>query len=81
MKTRFRPKYNIKKGDLVIVISGWGMRPNATAIASNASAAINARHQSPVPPMLTPLVSLLVSLGLAEPPPTPVLDQSTHIES
>ncbi len=57
---------------LVIVISGWGMRPNSTAIAGSASPAVSARHQSPAPPKLTPLESLLVSLGLAEPPPAPI---------
>jgi len=57
---------------LFIVISGWGMRPNSTAIAGNASPATSDRHQSPAPPKLTPLESILVSLGLAEAPPAPI---------
>jgi len=47
---------------LLIVISGWGMRP-----AEN-----HAQAKNPPQPSLTLFEKLLVSLGLAETPPTPV---------
>ncbi len=57
---------------LLIVISGWGIRPTPTAIAGNASPAMGGHHQAPSAPKLTPFESLLVSLGLAEAPPAPI---------
>jgi hypothetical protein len=47
---------------LLIVLSGWGMRP-----AEN-----HVQAKNPTPPSLTLFEKLLVSLGLAETPPTPV---------
>ena len=57
---------------LLVVISGWGIRPASTAIAGNGSPATNGRHQAPPAPNLTPFENLLVSLGLAEAPPAPI---------
>jgi hypothetical protein len=57
---------------LLIVITGWGIRPTATAIAGNASPAMSGQHQAPATPKLTPFENLLVSLGLAEAPPAPI---------
>ncbi len=57
---------------LLIVISGWEIRPASTAIAGNASPVTTGRHQAPPAPQLTPFEKLLVSLGLAEAPPAPV---------
>ncbi len=56
---------------LVIVISGWGMRPATTAVAGNAMAASGQREVAQAP-KLTAFESLLVSLGLAEAPPAPI---------
>jgi hypothetical protein len=47
---------------LLIVLSGWGMRPAETHVQS----------KNPPLPSLTLFEKLLVSLGLAETPPTPV---------
>jgi len=57
---------------LLMVITGWGIRPTATAIAGNASPPMNGQHQAPATPKLTPFENLLVSLGLAEAPPAPI---------
>jgi putative methionine-R-sulfoxide reductase with GAF domain len=56
---------------LVIVISGWGIRPSSTAIAGNGSPTSSGQQQ-PAAPKLTAFESLLVSLGLAEAPPAPI---------
>jgi GAF domain-containing protein len=56
---------------LVVVISGWGIRPTATGSAAAPPAAFG-RHVKPPEPPLTPFERLLVSLGLAEAPPAPV---------
>jgi len=47
---------------LLIVLSGWGMRP----------AEYNVQSKNPAQPSLTLFEKLLVSLGLAETPPAPV---------
>jgi GAF domain-containing protein len=57
---------------LIIVISGWGIRPASTASAGNASPATSGQHQAPPAPNLTVFERLLVSLGLAEAPPAPI---------
>jgi putative methionine-R-sulfoxide reductase with GAF domain len=57
---------------LLIVVTGWGIRPTATAIAGNASPTTSGQHQAPATPKLTPFENLLVSLGLAEAPPAPI---------
>ena len=56
---------------LLIVISGWGMRPSTTAVAGNHSPATNGQQQAPPPPNLTLFEKFLVSVGLAEAPPAP----------
>jgi putative methionine-R-sulfoxide reductase with GAF domain len=56
---------------LLIVISGWGIRPATTAVAGNASPAPNGQQQAPPPPNLTLFEKFLVSVGLAEAPPAP----------
>ena len=55
---------------LLVIVSGWGIRPAATRAAGNVPSAQNRRHQAPEP-QLTAFEKLLVSLGLAEPPPAP----------
>jgi len=55
---------------LIVVISGWGIRPAITTLAGNASPAANAQHQPPEA-NLTLFEKLLVDLGLAEAPPAP----------
>jgi GAF domain-containing protein len=55
---------------LLVIVSGWGIRPAATRAAGNMPSALNRRHQAPEP-QLTAFEKLLVSLGLAEPPPAP----------
>ena len=57
---------------LLLVISGWGFRPAGTTAAGNASPTPNGQQQVPPPPQLTLFEKLMVNLGLAEPPPTPV---------
>jgi putative methionine-R-sulfoxide reductase with GAF domain len=57
---------------LLIVISGWGIRPASTASAGNASPSVSGRHPAPPAPKLTLFEKALVSLGLAEAPPAPV---------
>ena len=57
---------------LLLVISGWGIRPAGTAAAGNASPAPNSQPQAPSQPQLTLFEKLMVNLGLAEPPPAPV---------
>ena len=57
---------------LIMVISGWGIRPSTSTVAGNSSPTLNAQHQAPPQPNLTPFEKLLVSLGLAEAPPAPV---------
>lgn len=57
---------------LAIVISRWGIGSSSTAIAGNTSPVVTGRHQAPPGPTLTPFEKLLVSIGLAEAPPTPV---------
>lgn len=57
---------------LLVVISGWGIRPAGTAAAGNASPAQSTQPQAPPQPQLTLFEKLMVSLGLAEPPPAPV---------
>ena len=47
---------------LLIVLSGWGMRP-----AEN-----HAQSKAPAQPSLTLFEKMLINLGLAEPPPAPV---------
>jgi GAF domain-containing protein len=56
---------------LLIVITGWGIRPATTAVAGNASPAPNSQHQAPPQPNLTLFEKLLINLGLAEAPPAP----------
>lgn len=56
---------------LLIVISGWGMRPATTAVAGNHSPAANGQQQAPPQPNLTLFEKFLVSVGLAEAPPAP----------
>lgn len=57
---------------LLVVISGWGIRPAVTTAAGNASPAPSGQHQAVPPARLTLFEKLLVNLGLAEPPPAPV---------
>jgi hypothetical protein len=57
---------------LLLVISGWGIRPAGTTAAGNAAPAAAGQHQAPPTPQLTLFEKLLVNLGLAEPPPAPV---------
>ncbi len=57
---------------LLLVISGWGIRPAGTTAAVNASPAHAAPEQASSKPPLTMFEQLMVSLGLAEPPPAPV---------
>jgi len=57
---------------LLLVISGWGIRPAGTKAAGNAVPAQNSKPQAPPPPQLTLFEKLMVNLGLAEPPPAPV---------
>ena len=58
---------------LLLVISGWGIRPAGTTAAGNASPTPNGQRPAPPPPpQLTMFEKLMVSLGLAEPPPAPV---------
>jgi GAF domain-containing protein len=58
---------------LLLVISGWGIRPAGTKAAGNAASAQNTQpQQAPPQPQLTLFEKLMVSLGLAEPPPAPV---------
>ncbi len=57
---------------LLLVISGWGIRPAGTAAAGNASPAQNSQQKAPPQPQLTLLEKMMVNLGLAEPPPAPV---------
>jgi GAF domain-containing protein len=56
---------------LLIVISGWGMRPATTAVAGNHSPAANGQQQTPPQSNLTLFEKFLVSVGLAEAPPAP----------
>ncbi len=62
----------VAAGMFLIVISGWGIRPAGTTATVNAPPASNSQHQTPPPPELTMFEKLLISLGLAEPPPPPV---------
>ena len=57
---------------LLLVISGWGIRPAGTAAAGNSSPAQKSQPQPPPQPQLTLFEKLMVNLGLAEPPPAPV---------
>ena len=57
---------------LLLVISGWGIRPAGTTAAGNASPVTNGQPQAPAPPQLTVFEKLLINLGLAEAPPAPV---------
>ncbi len=61
---------------LLLVFPGGGKQPAASGnsvASSNAASAANARRRkTPPQPQLTLFEKLLVSLGLAEPPPTPV---------
>jgi putative methionine-R-sulfoxide reductase with GAF domain len=57
---------------LLLVISGWGIRPAGTTAAGNASPAPSTQPQAPPQPQLTLFEKLMVNLGLAEPPPAPV---------
>jgi GAF domain-containing protein len=57
---------------LLLVISGWGIRPAGTTAAGNASPAQSTQPQAPPQPQLTLFEKLMVNLGLAEPPPAPV---------
>ena len=57
---------------LLLVISGWGIRPAGTKVAGNATSAASSPHQAPPQPQLTLFEKLLVNLGLAEAPPPPV---------
>ncbi len=58
---------------LLVVVTGWGVRPSSTAVAGNASpAASGQRRTAPAAPKLTAFENLMVSLGLAEAPPAPV---------
>lgn len=57
---------------LLLVISGWGIRPSGTTAAGNSSPAQHGQSQTPPPPQLTLFEKLMVNLGLAEPPPAPV---------
>jgi putative methionine-R-sulfoxide reductase with GAF domain len=61
---------------LLVVLFGWESRPaenGASASSGSTSSAASARRRkNPPKPNLTLFEQLLVSLGLAEPPPTPV---------
>jgi GAF domain-containing protein len=58
---------------LLLVISGWGIRPAGTRAAGNtAPAPKTQQQQTPPQPQLTLFEKLMVNLGLAEPPPAPV---------
>ncbi len=58
---------------LLLVISGWGIRPAGSTAAGNAAPAQNTPQQkAPPQPQLTLFEKLMVNLGLAEPPPAPV---------
>ncbi|MGZ4732954.1 MAG: GAF domain-containing protein [Terriglobales bacterium] len=57
---------------LLIVVTGWGIRPTATAIAGNATPTTNGQHRAAAAPKLSAFENLLVSLGLAEAPPAPI---------
>jgi GAF domain-containing protein len=57
---------------LLMVISGWGIRPAGTKAAGNATPAQTTQPQAPPQPQLTLFEKLMVNLGLAEPPPPPV---------
>jgi hypothetical protein len=54
---------------LLLVISGWGIRPSTTTMAGNASATV--QKQGPPQAHLTMFETLLVNLGLAEAPAAP----------
>jgi hypothetical protein len=59
---------------LLLAITGWGIRPAGTTAAGNAAPATNGQPSAsaPAPPDMTLFEKLMVSLGLAEPPPPPV---------
>ena len=58
---------------LLVVVTGWGVRPSSTTVAGNASPAGSGHHRAaPAPPKLTAFENLMVNLGLAEAPPAPV---------
>lgn len=57
---------------LLMVISGWGIRPAGTTAAGNGSPAHSTQPPAPPQPQLTLFEKLMVNLGLAEPPPAPV---------
>ena len=57
---------------LVLVISGWGIRPASTTMAGNAAPATSGQHLTPPEANLTLFERMLVSLGLAEAPPAPI---------
>jgi GAF domain-containing protein len=57
---------------LLLVISGWGIRPAGTTAAGNASPAQTSQPQAPPKPQLTLFEKLMINLGLAEPPSAPV---------
>ncbi len=57
---------------LLIVISGWGIRPAGSTATGTPPPARTSQHQAPPQPQLTLFEKLLVSLGLAEAPPPPV---------
>ena len=55
---------------LLLVISGWGIRPASNPAVTATPAP--SQHEAPPPPELTLFEKLLVNLGLAEAPPPPV---------
>lgn len=57
---------------LLLVISGWGIRPSTTTVAGNAPATAGSEKQLPPQAHLTMFETLLVNLGLAEAPAAPV---------
>ena len=57
---------------LLLVITGWGIRPAGTTAAANPSPAQNTPPKAPPQPQLTLFEKMMVNLGLAEPPPAPV---------
>lgn len=59
---------------LLVVVTGWGVRPSSTTVAGNASPAGSGHHRAAPapPPQLTAFENLMVNLGLAEAPPAPV---------
>ena len=63
---------------LILVLTGWGIRPQANRAPANAA---SLRRQTPPRPKLTLAERALVSLGLAEPPPAPVYlgNPNTHV--